>query len=239
MANVDTLIKSSVAGIFISLGLNTTDYKHLIHAQEEGVPLIFFDRVPESIDAIKIVIDDFNGAYQATDHLIKMGYRRIAHFGGIDQINIYKLRKEGYLKALKDNGIPRDNSLIMKKTLTVDSGKEAMEKLMKGINPPDALFAASDYAALGAYTWLREQQIHVPDEFGIVGFGNEKFTNLIFPALSTVDQFSMKIGKFAAEFFFDGFVGNNDDEYESPKKVQLAAELIVRESSRKKHALVS
>ncbi len=226
--NIKTLMKSTVAGIFVSLGLNTTDYGHFELAQEQGIPVVFFDRVPDDIEATKITIDDFNGAYDATNHLIAMGYKRIAHFGGSDSINIYKYRKAGYLKALEDNNIPRDESLIFENTLNVEAGKNAIAGLMKGKNPPDAVFAASDYSALGAYSWLTENHIKIPEEFGIVGFGNEKFTKIISPSLSTVDQFSMGIGKFAAEIFFDEHVAKSGIH---PKKIQLEAKLIIRASS--------
>ena len=229
--NINTLIQSSVAGIFVSLGLNTTDYQHFERAREQGFPLIFFDRVPDDIEATKIVIDDFMGAYEATKHLIAMGYTKIAHFGGMEHINIYKYRKAGYVKALEDHHIPVDASLIFDNALTVEEGTDAIGKLMQSDNPPDAVFAASDYSALGAYTWLRKHGVSIPEDFGIVGFGNEKFTKIISPSLSTVNQFSMGMGEYAASTFFEKLLTK---DFTPRKKIRLDPELIIRESSSRK-----
>ncbi|HFA51313.1 MAG TPA: LacI family transcriptional regulator [Bacteroidetes bacterium] len=229
--HINTLIESNVAAIFVSLSLNTTDFSHFERASKQGIPLIFFDRVPEKTEAVKIVIDDEHGAYKATEHLIKMGYQRIAHFAGSDHINIYKERKKGYMRALSEHGIKTDGSLIVNNTLEMETGKQAIEKLLSLPQPPDALFAASDYSALGAYTYLRDHNISMPADFGIVGFGNEKVTGLLSPGLSSVDQYSIGIGICAFEAFYDKYVIKDK---KPTKKIQLEPTLIVRGSSLRK-----
>lgn len=229
--SINTLLESSVAGIFVSLATGTTDYGHFKKAQEQGFPIVFFDRVPNEVETTKIVINDFKGAYQATNHLIEMGYKNIAHFSGIDHVDIYKSRKAGYIQALEEHDIEVNPKLIVPDTLSRSEGEKAIEQLISLDAPPDAVFAASDYSALGAYTWLRNNNYNIPNDFGIVGFSNEQFTSIISPSLSTINQFSNGMGKYAAEVFFESL---NSKVMSVPRTIQLAPELIIRESSNRR-----
>jgi len=228
--HVKTLIESNVAGIFASLALSSTDLSHFDHAEKLGIPLVFFDRVPKDSNNLKVVIDDAAGAYKATMHLIEMGYRKIAFFSGSDHINIYQERLAGYIKALTESGMKIDPKIIVKDTLEIQRGREEMAKLLKLKKPPNALVASSDYSALGAYTYLREEGMRIPEDFGIVGFGNERVTGLISPGLSSIDQYSIGIGKYAFDIFYERYIIKNTN---APKKIQLESSLIIRGSSLK------
>ena len=229
---INTLISNDVAAILLSLSLETTDFEHFKEIKNLNIPLIFFDRVPTTDDNEQIVNDDKAGAFKAVSHLIEMGYKRIAHFAGPAHLKLYKDRKQGYLNALKKYKIKTDKKLIIEPALKLDEGKRAIQQLMNLANPPDALFAASDYSALGALLFLKEKGVKIPKDFGVVGFSNENFTSLISPTLTTVDQHGTQIGQLAAKSCLD--IINNNNKNTKAKTIVLDPQLIIRESSLRK-----
>lgn len=227
--HLNTLISSGVSGILVSVGLETNTFEHFDEVKRLGIPLIFFDRVTDQNDVNKIQNNDKSGAYKAVVHLIENGYKRIAHFAGPDYLNVYKDRKEGYLAALKDNGIEIEEELIIQSELKMESGKESMRQLIELDNPPDAVFSASDYSALGALSYLEEVGIDVPNQIGLVGYSNENFTSLTSPTLTSVNQHSIEIGRYAAKVFFEEI--NKKGKELLPRTIVLDPELIIRASS--------
>jgi LacI family transcriptional regulator len=179
-----------------------------------------------------VLLDDHRGAYLATEHLIEQGYTRIAHFAGPEHLNIYQNRLSGYRDALKAHGLPCEDALIYLCRLSLEEGKEGVQHLWQLPHPPDALFSASDYAALGAMQALKTRGIRIPDEVGIAGFSNEPFTSFTEPMLTTVDQQSEQMGKSAAELFLE--MMQERERPLVPFKQILQPALIIRDSSRRK-----
>jgi len=229
---INTLLNGRVDGILVSLGLETKEYRHFEKVIEAGIPLIFFDRICEEMDVTKIMIDDFDGSFKAVSHLVKMGYNRIAHFSGPDFLNVYRNRKEGYIHALEKNNLKIDERMIIQNDLTIEAGKRDAERLMKMDDPPDAIFSASDYSALGALLYLKEMAYEIPGQIGVVGFSNEKFTSLIDPGLTSVDQHSDELGKYCAELFLEEV--NRGAGNFVPRKIILNPNLLIRKSSWRK-----
>ena len=229
---IDTFLRTRVEGIIISVGLETDNFEHLKNINTNNVPLIFFDRVYESSNTISIVNNDVEGAFQAVNHLVDMGYMRIAHIAGPEYINIYRNRKQGYIQALINNNIEIDNSIVITNNLRYEAGEEAAKELMLLKNPPDAIFSSSDYAALGAMNWLKENGYKIPEDIGIVGYSNEKFTSFISPALTTVDQHSLEMGKYSAKTFFD--LKKSEKQDLILNSLTINPKLIIRESSKRK-----
>ena len=230
--HLNTLISSGVSGILVSIGLKTDTFEHFEEVNRLGIPLIFFDRVAEQSNINKIQNNDKAGAYKAVVHLIENGYKRIAHFAGPDYLNVYKDRKGGYLSALRDNGIEVEDELIIQSDLKVESGRESIKKLLNLPNPPDAVFSASDYSALGALLYLDEVGIDVPNQIGIVGYSNENFTSLVSPGLTSVDQHGLQIGEYATKVFFEEI--SKDNKTLIPRTIILDPDLIIRGSSVRK-----
>jgi LacI family transcriptional regulator len=230
---VDTLLRLRVDGIIASIARETHDFAHFKKVREKRVPLVLFDRVNESLGASTVVLDDHQGAFMATEHLIQQGYGRIAHFAGPQHLNIYKYRQQGYADALRAAQIPLDAALVCTGNLGVEDGRQYMERLLALPEPPDAVFSASDYAAVGAMQVLKERGIAIPGQVGLVGFANEMFTALVEPSLSTVDQHSERMGEAVARIFLQESAALN---HPSPAvKTVLPPTLIVRNSSLKKH----
>ncbi|WP_161890444.1 LacI family DNA-binding transcriptional regulator [Pontibacter russatus] len=226
---IDALLSARVDGIIASIGKNTEVFDHYKKIQQEGIPLVLFDRTTDLLEVSQVMIDDYLGAYQVVEHLVQQGCRRIAHFTSPRKVSIFKERLRGYADALKDNGIAYDEELVVKSNLQLEDGRESMQQLLQLRHRPDAVFSASDYGAMGAMQVLKENKIKIPEEVALAGFSNEPFTCFTDPALTTVDQFSLTMGKRTAQLFFEHLKA--DDRKPLPQKIVLKPELIVRESS--------
>ncbi len=234
-SNIKALLEAQVDGIFASYAKETIDFDHYKGVQESGIPLILFDRMQDVFDVDAVVIDDYLGAFKATDHLIEQGCRRIVYFSGPENVSIYRDRRRGYEEALKRHKISLDEKLIFSSNLKLEAGKKLGEEIAHWEQLPDAIFSASDYAAMGAMESLKNNGIHIPEEIAIVGFSNEAFTELVDPPLTTVDQHSKKMGQFTANLFLERIKEKQEnDTVHTPTKTVLNPELIVRKSSLKK-----
>lgn len=228
VANAKTLLSSRVDGVLVSISKHTTDYKHFKNLQNNEVPIVFYDRVVPDIIADQVIIDDFDAAYRATRHLIDSGRTRIAHLGGPMALLIGQNRKDGYLKALNEAGIPVDEDLI----LEADTFEKARMAIMKLINQKikfDGVFATNDLTAIGAMQTIQKKGYKIPDEIAIVGFSDGRFSGITDPTLTSVDQHGYEMGTLATQMLLKRIL-SEDDEYPAETKV-LNADLIVRGSS--------
>ncbi|GAB3821998.1 hypothetical protein GCM10028895_25350 [Pontibacter rugosus] len=138
----------------------------------------------------------------------------------------------GYADALKDNGLPYDEDLVVPSNLQLEDGRASMEQLLKLKEMPDAVFSASDFGAMGAMQVLKEKGIKIPQEVALAGFSNDPFTSFTDPPLTTVDQLSITMGRRTAELFFQQLKAG--DKQFIPQKTVLKPELVIRKSSLKK-----
>jgi LacI family transcriptional regulator len=231
---IETFLRSRVDGVLASISKETMDVAHFKEVKKRGVPLILFDRVNADINVPSVVVDDYLGAFKATQHLIGQGCRRIAHIAGQQHVPIFNQRLKGYLDALKANGIEADNSLIRYGKVTVVSGKDCMNELLQEGIEPDGVFAVEDFTALGVMEALKTAGKKIPEEVAIIGFANESFGEYITPSLSTVDQQTIRMGEAAAKLFFE-LSGEKSFYKSSPKQTVLEPVLIFRDSSLRKN----
>ncbi len=227
--NIDTLLFTQVDGIIASMANETIDLSHYEKIKSKGIPLILFDRGENDLNVDYVGINDYDSSHLIVEHLISKCCKRIAHIGGYRRTRIFNNRIKGYVDAIKKNNLPIDDNLIIESSLTLEDGRRQMENLLKLKNRPDAVYVASDYAALGALQVLNENKIKVPNDIRLVGFGNEPFTSLVSPSITSIDQHSKDIGRLAAETFLKRVAEPNVKP--SLNKIILDAELIVRDSS--------
>lgn len=230
LLNIDTLLNSRVDGIIMSLSAGTSSYEHLYKVIAKGVPLVFFDRVPEHIDTSSVILDDYAGAFQTVEHMIKSGCRRIAFLSGPNQLNVYRNRKNGYLDALHKYNIPIYDMLIAE-ALTKESGYEATKRIFSLKEKPDGIFSSSDFSALGSILFLKEIGVKIPNEVSVAGFANEPFTSIMDPELTSVEQFANEIGKRATELFFD--IAGQETKVKIFRREVIKPKLYVRKSTNK------
>ncbi|MBC6607634.1 LacI family DNA-binding transcriptional regulator [Hymenobacter sp. BT188] len=227
--NIETLLNAQVAGILVSLSRNTRDFKHFEKVRKRGIPLVFFDRILEGDNVNAVVLNDREGAFQTTKHLLEQGCRRVAHFAGPQHLNIYKNRRQGYVDALRSFDLPLDEDMIIYSDMTLEQGTEGMKQLLSLPNPPDGVFAAGDSAILGALQLLKSRGIRVPQDIALAGFSNEGFTAITEPMLTSVDQRCEEMGQATVRLFMELVEAKGTPFYQ--RQVVLQPQLFIRESS--------
>ena len=227
---IDTFLQSRVDGIIASVTLDTdNDDDAYQEIKKRNIPLVFFDRILETMPVSSVTIDDYKGGFIATEHLIKQGYRKILHTTAEQNLSIFKERLRGYMDALEHYGIPVDERLIVKGNFSLEFGRSVIKELLAASLDFDAVFALEDYTAMGVMQQLMESGIKIPDQVGVIGFANEAFGSLVSPQLSTIAQQTITMGEEAARLFLE--LNKQEKNNPSPKKIILDPILLVRSSS--------
>jgi LacI family transcriptional regulator len=190
-----------VDGVLISVSSTTTDYTHLHQLEENGLPIVFFDRVGESFNTVKVTTDDYESSYLATKHLIDQGCKKPAHLAMSENISIGNKRRKGYIQALTDHNLPVDASLIIE-CVNDDKQDLAMIKNLLLQQKPDGVFAAVEQYALGVYEMCRQLNLSIPGDVKVICFSNLKTASFLNPSLTTITQPAFEIGKEAAAILF-------------------------------------
>jgi LacI family transcriptional regulator len=229
VVNTNALVSNRAAGLIVSIAQTTIKSEHLKAVMERNIPLVFFDRVIEELNTFKVIIDDKMSAHKVVSYLIDKGYKKIAHLAGNQEVNICRLRLDGYREALSDHNLPVDENNIFFGGLHEMDGYNSVKKLIDEDNIPDAIFAVNDPVAIGAFKKLKERGYSIPEEVAIVGFSNNPITELIQPKLTTVNQPAFKMGKKAAELIIKQ-IESKEPVTDFTTEV-LDTELIIREST--------
>jgi LacI family transcriptional regulator len=231
---VDLLLNKGVDGILISLSNRTRDFKHLQKILDYKVPLVLFDKIAKTINCSKVIIDDRKAAYDAVTYLIKKGYKRISHFrGDLNPQNSID-RFLGYKKALIDNDIPYDPSLvyICNNNLDFEDGYNSAKKLIEDHGDHvDAIFAVNDLIAIGAINYFNQKKIAIPEKIALCGFSNWFMSSVISPSLSTIEQNAYKMGEKSTEILFQEIEYKHKNINVEYQKVVIDTALVIRKST--------
>ena len=198
--------ENKVCGIIVSQAKDTQRYDHFQQLINAGVPLVFYDRICTGVNASRVVVDDYMGAFHAVSHLLDTGCRRIAYFGSQLNMEIAKNRLNGYKDALLKHGLPFDPAL----TRICDNRRDAeliTPDLFDGDLYPDAFFAVNDDTALGILYTMKRMGLRVPEDVSICGFTNGVRAVSCDPMLTTVEQHGIKVGIEAARVLIDHVEG--------------------------------
>ncbi|MFI5452788.1 LacI family DNA-binding transcriptional regulator [Pedobacter sp. UC225_61] len=229
--NVQHLASRSVDGLLVSLSSQTNDISHLKYLHEKGLPIVFFDRVADEIETHKVIANNEKGAFEATSHLIKSGYKRIAHLTSSTQLSISIERLKGYEGALKANNIAVNPSYIKHCPhggMIYEETENAIKELMALEEKPDAIFVAGDRLSTGCLSVFKNLNISVPNDMAIAGFSNSDVLDLFNPSLTSVRQPAFEIGQLATQMLLQLIEAKYPVE-EFEKKV-LDTSLFVRNS---------
>lgn len=229
IANAKALYDSRVHAIVVSLAMETKSYQHFEEIIDNGLPIVFVDRVPTDLDCHKVSIDNFGAGFSATQHLIDQGCRRIALFVGATHQQIYSERKRGYLEALRRNNLPIDESLIRSSLrLSTEEGIELAQQLMSEPNPPDGIFSTNDSAAVGAIKYAKASGIDIPNDLAIIGFNDDPVCTIIEPQLSSIRHPAADMGRMALQQAIKSFDPNS---LVASQTVTLKTEVVARAST--------
>ena len=229
IANAKNLFDKRVDGLVASLSLDTKNLDHFKPFKDKNVPLIFFDRVEQEGNNTVVVIDNDKCGYQATQHLIQQGCKRIVHITSSLKRNVYSKRFQGYKDALADNGIPYNENLLIIHDLTESAAIESAMQVLKMDPLPDGIFITNDFVAAVVMRTLKENNIRIPQDIAIVGFNNDAICTLVEPALSTINYPGIDVGEVAARNLINHLKGIGN--LQNTNTIIIRSNLIIRKSS--------
>lgn len=219
-----------VDGIILTpTGKNAEYVKWLI---ETGTRVVLIDRLIDGVNCDAVLIDNENAAYGAVRHLIKQGYRKIAIINGYIDRTTGKGRLNGYIKALRDAGIPKDDSLIKIGNFKKSSGRDLVKELMQGNSKPEAIFVTNIDMTLGALIAIKEMGLKIPSDIGIVGFDDPDWNIILDPPLTAVHQPVYELGSMAAELLLKKIESKDTSTSNKPLIMTLNTSLVVRNSTK-------
>ncbi|MCG2821395.1 MAG: LacI family transcriptional regulator [Candidatus Atribacteria bacterium] len=221
---INLLLAKRVDGLLITpVQGRDDDIKNLIEA---NIPFVVVGRDFENIELDAVYNNEVKGGFLATEYLIKKGHKRIALIDGFLYKSPAKGRLEGYKKALKEYGIPWDDSLISVGDISMEDGhKRTKQMLEKNLNFT-AIFAYNDMMAFGSMQAIKEKGLRIPEDIGLVGYDDIPFSSLISPALTTISSKKKKLGIESVKLLLSRINGNR----KKAKKIMLDVELISRET---------
>jgi len=232
---IHTLMSKRVDGILVSVSKTTTNYDHFLELQKSNIPVVFYDRVLNIPNSDRVIVDDYNGAYKAVSHLIKMGCCRIAHLATSQDLMIGRNRKNGYIQALKDNNIEVDEEIILR----CDTDKHAQKcipYLLSLQKKVDGIFAVNDLTAITAMAIIKRSGYRIPEDIAVVGFSNSVYSAMTDPPLTTIEQHGFEMGRRAISLLLERI------QAEVPvdaRVEQIKTDLIVRGSSQREPVEIS
>jgi LacI family transcriptional regulator len=230
--NMEMLANGSIDGFILSLSAETqqkNDFAHLREVTDQGIPLVLFDRITEDIACDKVIINDFEIAYQVVGKFIKNGRRKIALVTTESYFNVSRKRAEGYRKALTDNGLQIEEALILRLPYADVNISEIGTFLQK--NEIDAILCVNELFAIHCMRLAKKMGIKIPADLEVVGFTDGILSRFGDPTLTTVDQYGDRMGEMAAQLLIDRIEEDRGDEAVEFRTEMIQATLIEREST--------
>ena len=230
--NMEMLANGSIDGFIMSLSKETQfrgDFHHITEVINQGMPVVMFDRVTNDILCDKVIIDDKHAAYEAVQSLINKGRKKIALVTTVDYVSVGKLRTDGYIKALLDNGIPFNENLIIK-IEDIDTCEITIGKLLED-KAIDAVFAVNELFAVTIIKTANKIGLNVPKDLAVIAFTDGIISKYSTPTITTVSQSGIKMGNKAAKMLIERLETEEDEEDENYKTEVIETHLIEREST--------
>ncbi|GAB5520590.1 MAG: LacI family DNA-binding transcriptional regulator [Rhodothermales bacterium] len=229
------LLNSRVDGVLVSLSDTTRSFEHLRAFIARDTPILMLDKVTDEVTASKVLIDDVQGGFLATEHLIQQGCSRVAHIRGPHGPVTTDGRMAGYRQALLKYGLPFDPNLVKTcERVTKEAGMVLMAELMQLDHPPDGLFAVTDLAAIGAMVHLKRLGCSIPDDVAIIGFSDWDMASIMEPPLSSVFQPGFEMGRMATTVLIDEIRAMRKEQPLPPQIRILNTQLRIRASSKRR-----
>jgi len=230
--NVKHILQQRKDGLLVSIATGTKDVAHFQAMRDRGFPIVFFDRVCEDIDTPSVSVDDFEGAYMATEHLIDQGCQQIALLSGPEHLLTSRRRIDGYRAALQRHHRPIVDEWIIPLPFSPEESLAVTRELLSRPHRPDGIFAASDAIALGSHAAINELGLSMPQEIALIGFADLPIASLLNPPLSSVAEPTFEMGQTAANLLIN-MIKNPGGQMPSVGNV-LKTKLMVRRSSQRR-----
>lgn len=221
----ESFMKNKVCGIIVSQAKDTEQYDHFKKLVNNGIPLVFYDRICPALNASRVVVDDYQGAYKAVSYLIETGCKRVAFYGSNMNMQISKNRLNGYKDAIYHHGLQPDEELI-KQCDNRDEAEKLTPSLLRMKNRPDGFFAINDETAIGILYTAKRMGFRIPDDVAVCGFTDSERAVSCDPMLTTVKQDGKEVGSQATEVLIDTVEGKLP--MDRAEKRMVRTKLVVR-----------
>lgn len=229
--NMEMLANGSIDGFIMSLSKETQqrkDFHHISEVINQGMPVVLFDRVTNDVLCDKVIIDDKLAAYNAVESLINNGMKKIGLITTVDYVSVGKLRTDGYLQALQNHGILRNEKLIVK-IEDIDNCSTQIEELL-GESGLDSIFAVNELFAVTAIKAAKKLKKNVPEDIAVIGFTDGIISTYSSPSITTVSQNGIKMGNKAAQMLIERLESEDEDNEQYITEV-IETHLVQREST--------
>jgi LacI family transcriptional regulator len=220
-----------IDGLLISVSNKTVNDDTLHHIQEQGTPVVFFDRVRDDFETAKVTTDDFESGFKAAEHLNMQGCKRIAYLQISKKLSIGMNRMRGYQEAVKKHHLPDDKRLIIDCVDDRQRNYTLLQALLQSRERPDGIFASVEHLAITSYQVCKNLELDIPKDVKIISFSNLETASLLSPPLTTITQPAYEIGKQAAAILLKALTKKGFKLTNS--KLVLPSQLIQRESTAK------
>ncbi len=229
---LEMLSNGTIDGFILSIAEESQKlqkFHHFTTIINEGTPIVMFDRIADEVNCDKVIVDDFESAVNATEHLIKTGCKKIALLSAIDNLSVGKLRAQGFYKAMGDNGLKIDENLVILTNNNDEFNSKIDDFFIK--NKPDGVFSLDEHASVTAMKLGIQNGYKIPQELSIIGFADGVWSRRMTPSLSTVSQHGPEIGEVAAQLLIDKL--ESSEETFTFTTTTIKTELRQRDSTRK------
>jgi LacI family transcriptional regulator len=234
LIHLQTLLSMQVDGLIISVTEQTKDTAIFEMVKKQNIPLVFFDRVIDGLGFSTVTADDEQGTYNAISEIIKSGYSKIAHLAGYGYTNIGKKRKNGFLRAMKDNHLAIRKEWIVETGFAEEDGYKGFMKLFRSGELPEVIYTVTYPVALGVILAAQEAGISIPRDMQIVSFGGSIYNRFVVPSISYIEQPSEDIGRKAVELLLDEI---KNPEMREEKHIIIPTELVICDTCKKREEL--
>ena len=227
--HIESLLAFRVDGLLVDTSQNIDDASIYHKVRNKGIPLVFFDRALEDNRFSRVTVNDHGAALRAVEFAIQQGYTKIAHFSGNKYVSIGKDRYEGYCEALKKYGLQQKDDWLIEGGFTSEYGYNGLKELVKKKSMPELIFTVNDSVAVGVYEAAKELSLKIPDNIGVIGFGDIEHSQLLNPPLTSVHMPIDQIASEAVNLLVNEILG---EEPGDAKEIILPTELKIRGSTR-------
>lgn len=224
---VETMKKHRVDGLLVSLSKNTSAFDHFVALKNSGVPVVFFDCIPNISDIHYVACNMVSGTVQAISYLLKLGHRVIGLINGPEKLYASKERLQGYQLAMSKHRLKFDPSLIVNTDLSPQGTYDATQKLLSHKRKVTAIVTFNDYAGMDAMHYAKQKKVRINKDIFFVSYSNIPLAHYLkYSPIASVEQHPYKQGLKAAEMLIE-LLNKKDETITSNYKIIIDSQLVV------------
>ena len=225
---VENIMSHRIDGLIISIAKNTTNYEHFDMLKRYGIPVVFFDRIPDLPNIHYVACNVETGTIQAMKYLLQSGHRTIGMLNGPEQLYSCRQRVEGYYKALSSHPLKFDPSLVASSDLTTESTEKAMTQFLSLKRKPTAILCFNDNVAMDAIEFARKKKLKINKDISFISFSNQPLIrHTAFPPVATIEQFPYQQAQKATEVMLNLLSNRESHETTSFQKISVESQFSI------------